>query len=78
MTTTEPTRGWVLGDTLMTAAEVADALRTTKRTVADLRRRGQLPGVLVGNTFHFTPDDVRAFIAAQRSEQRAAADHDAD
>lgn len=60
--------GWVGVEHLLTAEQVAEALAaTSRRTVDRYRRTGQLPGVLIGNTYRFRPEDVQAFIERRRA-----------
>lgn len=47
---------------LLTAREVAAILRCSPAMVGDLRRAGRLHAVLVGRTYRFPQDAVRAFI----------------
>ncbi|ANC31468.1 helix-turn-helix domain-containing protein [Isoptericola dokdonensis] len=58
--------GWLGIEQLLTAAEVGRILRCAPTTVSELRRAGDIASIRVGRTYHFAPDDVRAFIAAQR------------
>ena len=51
---------------LMEVTEVAEHLHVTPQTVSRIRRRGQLAGILVGRSYFYDPDDVRAFIESQR------------
>jgi len=54
---------------LLRAAEVAELLAVSIRTVWDYRARGALPAILLGpGTVRFAPEDVARFIQ-ERSER---------
>jgi excisionase family DNA binding protein len=50
----------------MTAREVAIALGCCYHTVLSLRKRGELPASVVAGQYRFAPDEVRAYIDAQK------------
>ncbi len=54
-----------MGDTLLTAAEVAEQLRVSTMTVYRLIRRGELPAVRVGRNYRVRERDLIAFLDAQ-------------
>lgn len=64
--------GWVGIEQLMTAGDVADVLRCSIRTVGELRRRGDLAALLIGNAYVFEPETVRSFIADRRDAGQVA------
>jgi len=54
-----------MSDTLLTAAEVAEALRVSTMTVYRLIRRGELPAVRVGRNYRVRERDLEAFLEDQ-------------
>ncbi len=65
-TSTDRKNGWLGIEQLLTATEVGRILRCAPTTVSELRRQGDIASIRVGRTYHYAPEDVRAFIAAQR------------
>lgn len=51
--------------TLLTAAEVADALRVSTMTVYRLIRSGDLPAVRVGRNYRVRAHDLDAYLTGQ-------------
>lgn len=58
--------GWRGVPHLLTAAQVAVALGCKEWKVGQLVRDGELPYILVGSVRRWHPDDVAAYIAANR------------
>jgi excisionase family DNA binding protein len=60
----------LLEDRLWTAQDVADRLGVSDRWVRDhaTRRSPKLPVVKLGSLLRFFPDDVEAFLEAQRDD----------
>ena len=56
----------------LTAAEVAQTLRTTPITVVRLCRAGKLPATKPAGTWLIAEADLKAHIAASRNERGAA------
>jgi excisionase family DNA binding protein len=52
--------------TLLTAEEAAAVLKCSVWTVGRLRRKCGLPAVNVGGVYKYDPDDLDAFIDANR------------
>lgn len=71
MTATVPERetGWIGLERLMTTDDVASVLRVSAKTVRDMRKRGELPGVEVASMWMFEPAAVRAYIASRRKKE---------
>jgi excisionase family DNA binding protein len=60
--------------TLVDKTMVAEALHVTPRVVLRLVKAKQLPGVKVGKTWKFAPEDVDAFINRARAQSVARVD----
>lgn len=58
--------GGVLGDHLLTAAEVAGRLRVSTMTVYRLIRSGELPAVRVGRNYRVQVEDLETYLHEQR------------
>jgi excisionase family DNA binding protein len=56
----------VTAPALLTEAEAAEALRLCARTLRKARHEGLLPYVRIGRTVRYTPEDLQAFLAANR------------
>lgn len=52
----------LMGDLVLLKDEVAQLLKVKPATVENLHRSGQLRGFTVGDTLHWKPADVRAFV----------------
>jgi excisionase family DNA binding protein len=50
--------------------EVSDLLKISTKSVGRLRDSGKLKFFRVGGLVRFSPEDVQAFIDAQRQEER--------
>ncbi|MDQ3607611.1 MAG: helix-turn-helix domain-containing protein [Actinomycetota bacterium] len=55
-----------------TVAKLASRLSLSERTVKDLLARGTIPSYRVAGSRRVDPADVDAYLAANRSERRAA------
>jgi predicted DNA-binding transcriptional regulator AlpA len=53
--------------TLWTSREAAKALAISQRKLWDLTNRNIIPRVLIGRSVRYDPQDIRAYIDAQKS-----------
>ena len=54
---------------LMTGQEAANLLGVTPRTLLELRKRGELNAVRVGNRIRFQPSELERYIEANTEKQ---------
>jgi excisionase family DNA binding protein len=54
------------GRLLLTAAEAAQALAVSERTLWQLTRDGEIPRVCIGRNVRYSPADLQAFIERRR------------
>ena len=57
-------------DKLFTCSEIADRYNVKIITVWDWIRKGKLPAVKVGKSYHVRQDDLKAFEAAHYVKQQ--------
>lgn len=55
---------------LFTGLEAANMMGVCERTLANARRRGDLPYVLLGRSVRYKPEDLEGFIQKQRRRTR--------
>ena len=65
---TDTTTGWVGVSHLLTSRQVAQALQVSPKTVAGLRRAGQLAAVRVASTWRYHPDALAAYITTHTQQ----------
>jgi excisionase family DNA binding protein len=53
---------------LLTKEDAAEVLKISTDGVDRLVKRGELPAIRIGGLVRFTPDDMEAFISANRQE----------
>jgi excisionase family DNA binding protein len=53
---------------LLTAAETAEALALSRRTLWTLTDRKEIPCVRIGRAVRYDPADLRAWIASRKAE----------
>ncbi len=56
------------GDYLLTAAEAAAILNTSRSTIYSLMQRGELPGIHIGRSLRFHMQDLRAYMGRLRTD----------
>lgn len=56
------------GDYLLTAAEAAAILHTSRSTIYSLMQRGELPGIHIGRSLRFHMQDLRAYMSRLRTD----------
>jgi len=56
-------RGPLVGDRLLTVAEVADAMRVSNMTIYRLIKSGQLAAVRVGKNYRIRESDVNRYLS---------------
>jgi excisionase family DNA binding protein len=54
------------GRLLLTAAEAAEALAISERTLWALTDRGEIPAIRIGRSVRYAVEDLRAWVDAQR------------
>lgn len=57
--------GPVLGERLLTVAEVASAMRVSNMTVYRLIKAGQLPAIRVGKNYRIRENEVNVYLRAR-------------
>jgi excisionase family DNA binding protein len=57
---------------VLTAAEAADLLRVSSKTILALAREGTIPGVKVGRAWRFLRTDLLAHVRGQRPRRSGA------
>jgi excisionase family DNA binding protein len=55
-----------VGALLLTPRQAAAALAVSERTLWGLTKAGKVPCVRLGRAVRYSPDDLRAFVLAQR------------
>jgi excisionase family DNA binding protein len=58
---------------LLTPDEAAQTLNVTRRWIIEAAARGELPGLKLGRVWRFHPEDLDAWVTAQRDRARKEA-----